>query len=99
MCHGVVITVMSLCGNKLKYCSFFRITGFLDNWQKLEAWFSLQNLLVKVDGEVEEDTLYQSMENLFLTALYNKQNKGTVFKAKLQLYIQSCTFVHAPLVY
>ncbi|XP_077318994.1 sperm flagellar protein 2 isoform X1 [Lithobates pipiens] len=62
-----------------------RITGFLDNWQKLEAWFSLQNLLVKVDGEVEEDTLYQSMENVFLTALYNKQNKDKEAEKKEEI--------------
>ncbi|XP_068107337.1 sperm flagellar protein 2 isoform X2 [Hyperolius riggenbachi] len=52
-----------------------RITGFLDNWEKLEGWFSQQNILVKIDGEVEEDPLHKKMEDVFLTAIYNKQNK------------------------
>ncbi|KAM5192182.1 sperm flagellar protein 2 [Mantella aurantiaca] len=62
-----------------------RITGFLDNWPKLEAWFLQQNILVNVDGEVEEDTLYQIMENVFLTALYNKENKDKETEKKEEI--------------
>lgn len=52
-----------------------RIKGFLDNWQKLEMWFSRQpNTLVKVNGEVEEDVLCKKIEEVFLCALYNKQH-------------------------
>ncbi|XP_072272687.1 sperm flagellar protein 2 isoform X2 [Pyxicephalus adspersus] len=62
-----------------------RITGFIDNWQKLEPWFSLQNILVKVDGEVKEDTLYHVMENVFLTSLYNKKNKDKETEKKEEI--------------
>ncbi|XP_018418957.1 PREDICTED: sperm flagellar protein 2 [Nanorana parkeri] len=62
-----------------------RITGFLDNWPKLEAWFSLQNILVKVDGEVDKDSLYHIMENAFLTALYYKQNKDIETEKKEEI--------------
>ncbi|XP_073400028.1 sperm flagellar protein 2 isoform X2 [Dendrobates tinctorius] len=54
-----------------------RIKGFLDNWQRLETWFSAQpNVLVKVNGDVEEGVLCKTMEEVYLSALYNKQNQG-----------------------
>ncbi|XP_056402639.1 sperm flagellar protein 2 isoform X2 [Hyla sarda] len=53
-----------------------RIKGFLDNWPKLEMWFSAQpDILVKVNGEVEDDVLCKKIEEVFLSALYNKQNQ------------------------
>ncbi|XP_053555644.1 sperm flagellar protein 2 [Bombina bombina] len=53
-----------------------RIAGFLDNWEQLETWFSVkQNILVKVDGEVEEAVLCKKMEEVFLTAMHSKENK------------------------
>ncbi|KAM4808360.1 sperm flagellar protein 2 [Rhinophrynus dorsalis] len=54
-----------------------RITGFLDRWPKLESWFSeQQSILIKVNGDVEEDVLYKKMEEVFLRAIVNKQNKA-----------------------
>ncbi|KAG8456725.1 hypothetical protein GDO86_002490, partial [Hymenochirus boettgeri] len=54
-----------------------RLTGFLDSWKNLENWFSeQQNVLIKVNGEVEVDILCKKVEEVFLTALYNKQNQG-----------------------
>ncbi|XP_069819162.1 sperm flagellar protein 2 isoform X2 [Dendropsophus ebraccatus] len=54
-----------------------RIKGFLDNWGPLELWFSAQpDILVKVNGEVEEDVLCKKMEEVFLSALYNKQHQA-----------------------
>ncbi|XP_077137805.1 sperm flagellar protein 2 [Ranitomeya variabilis] len=54
-----------------------RIKGFLDNWQRLETWFSAQpNILVKVNGDVELGVLCKKMEEVYLSALYNKQNEG-----------------------
>ncbi|XP_073537693.1 sperm flagellar protein 2 isoform X2 [Phyllobates terribilis] len=54
-----------------------RIKGFLDNWHRLESWFSAPpNVLVKVNGDVEEGVLLKKMEEVFLSALCNKQNQG-----------------------
>ncbi|KAM4707183.1 sperm flagellar protein 2 [Discoglossus pictus] len=52
-----------------------RITDFLDTWEELDVWFSEQNILVKVNGEVEEDRLCKDVEEVFLNAIYNKQEK------------------------
>ncbi|KAM4051682.1 sperm flagellar protein 2 isoform 2-T2 [Anomaloglossus baeobatrachus] len=63
-----------------------RIRGFLDNWHRLEPWFSAQpNVLLKVDGEVEEAALCKKMEDVFLTALYNKQNQGKKPEKKAEI--------------
>ncbi|XP_075697993.1 sperm flagellar protein 2 [Rhinoderma darwinii] len=63
-----------------------RIKGFLDNWHKLEMWFSAQpNILVKVNGEVEEDILCQKIKEVFSTALYNRQNQGKKSEKKEEL--------------
>ncbi|KAE8636517.1 hypothetical protein XENTR_v10003025 [Xenopus tropicalis] len=54
-----------------------RITGFLDHWKNLEMWFSeQQNILIKVNGEVEVGVLCKRIEEVYLTALVNKQNRG-----------------------
>ncbi|KAM3939260.1 sperm flagellar protein 2 [Leptodactylus fuscus] len=54
-----------------------RIKGFLDNWHRLEMWFSAQpNILVKVNGEVEEGILCKKIEELFLRAIYNRESQG-----------------------
>ncbi|XP_063816860.1 sperm flagellar protein 2 isoform X2 [Pseudophryne corroboree] len=63
-----------------------RITGFLDSWHKLEMWFSVQqNILVKVDGEVAEDILCKEIEQVFLTTVYNKENKGKETEKKEEI--------------
>ncbi|XP_066458540.1 sperm flagellar protein 2 isoform X2 [Eleutherodactylus coqui] len=63
-----------------------RITGFLDNWHKLETWFSTQlNILVKVNGEVEEGILCKKIEEVFLTAMYNRQNQGRKTEKKEEI--------------
>ncbi|KAM9331025.1 sperm flagellar protein 2 [Gastrophryne carolinensis] len=62
-----------------------RITGFLDNWQKLELWFSQQANLVKVDGEVEEDILCKKLEEVFLSTIYTKQTKGKETEKKEEM--------------
>ncbi|KAI3372718.1 hypothetical protein L3Q82_023179 [Scortum barcoo] len=42
-----------------------RITAFQDTWPKLEKWFSgKQNILVRVDAEVDEEELYKSVESV-----------------------------------
>ncbi|KAM8960886.1 sperm flagellar protein 2 [Pelodytes ibericus] len=63
-----------------------RITGFIDHWENLEMWFSAeQNILTKVNGEVEEDALCKKMEEVFLTAIVKKQNKGKEAKTKEEI--------------
>ncbi|XP_029442373.1 sperm flagellar protein 2-like, partial [Rhinatrema bivittatum] len=53
-----------------------RITGFLDSWPKLEKWFSeQQNILIKTDGEVEENLMCKKMEEVFLTEAVKKQKE------------------------
>ncbi|KAG8599083.1 hypothetical protein GDO81_002871, partial [Engystomops pustulosus] len=55
-----------------------RIKGFLDNWSQLEMWFMAQpNVLVKVNGEVDEAALCKKIQEVFLTAVYNRQHQGT----------------------
>ncbi|XP_078413355.1 sperm flagellar protein 2 [Cetorhinus maximus] len=53
-----------------------RLTGFLDNWPKLEKWFEVQQkILVKVNGELEQGELLEKLELILVEALYNKQCK------------------------
>ncbi|XP_069483223.1 sperm flagellar protein 2 isoform X2 [Ambystoma mexicanum] len=54
-----------------------RIAGFLDNWPKLETWFSeQQHILIKVNGEADETSLCKRLEEVIFEAIFNKQNKG-----------------------
>ncbi|XP_067885195.1 sperm flagellar protein 2 isoform X1 [Heterodontus francisci] len=56
-----------------------RLTGFLDNWPKLEKWFEAQQkILVKVNGELEQAELLEKLEIVLVEALYKKQCKDTV---------------------
>lgn len=41
-----------------------RITGFLDNWPKLEKWFTKFGTLQKIDGSLEATPLYLETENV-----------------------------------
>ncbi|XP_053084890.1 sperm flagellar protein 2 isoform X3 [Pangasianodon hypophthalmus] len=46
-----------------------RILGFQDSWPGLEEWFGVeQQVLVKVDAGVDEDTLYRTVETVLLHA-------------------------------
>ncbi|XP_053304104.1 sperm flagellar protein 2 [Spea bombifrons] len=63
-----------------------RITGFHDSWHKLQMWFSdEQNILIKVNGEVEEDALRKKIEEVFLSAVVKKQNKGKETEKKVEV--------------
>ncbi|XP_053530628.1 sperm flagellar protein 2 [Ictalurus punctatus] len=47
-----------------------RIVGFQDSWSRLEDWFGVeQKILVKVDGDVDEETLYRRVEAVLLHAM------------------------------
>jgi len=41
-----------------------RITGFLDNWPKLEKWFTKFGILRKVDASLEDTPLYLETEHI-----------------------------------
>ncbi|MGH0150273.1 UNVERIFIED_CONTAM: hypothetical protein FKN15_055511 [Acipenser sinensis] len=54
-----------------------RITGFLDTWPKLEDWFGgRQNILVKVNAEMEEDIVCKKVESILFEAMIQKEQKG-----------------------
>ncbi|KAJ1210394.1 hypothetical protein NDU88_005758 [Pleurodeles waltl] len=54
-----------------------RIGSFTDNWQQLETWFSeQQNILIKVNGEMEMEELCKRVEEVILEAIFKKHNKG-----------------------
>ncbi|KAM5330010.1 sperm flagellar protein 2 [Glossophaga mutica] len=53
-----------------------RITGFLDNWSLLQQWFSEpENILVKINAEVDEESLCQKVKEIFTNELVKKENK------------------------
>uniref|UniRef100_A0A674HYF3 Sperm flagellar 2 n=1 Tax=Terrapene triunguis TaxID=2587831 RepID=A0A674HYF3_9SAUR len=54
-----------------------RIAGFLDNWPKLEKWFSVQqNILVKVNGETEKNLLCKRIKEILLEEIAKKENRS-----------------------
>ncbi|XP_077673284.1 sperm flagellar protein 2-like [Eretmochelys imbricata] len=56
-----------------------RIAGFLDNWPKLEKWFSVQqNILVKVNGETEKNLLCKRIKEIIMEEIAKKQNRSSV---------------------
>ncbi|MBZ3886180.1 Sperm flagellar protein 2 [Sciurus carolinensis] len=55
-----------------------RIIGFLDNWPLLEQWFSEpENVLIKVNAEIDKESLYQKLKEIFATEIVKKKNKET----------------------
>lgn len=56
---------------------FCRIVGFLDNWPLLEEWFTEpQNILTKINAEIEEGALCQRVKEFFANEIANKKIKG-----------------------
>ncbi|XP_058535993.1 sperm flagellar protein 2 isoform X1 [Ochotona princeps] len=53
-----------------------RIIGFLDNWPSLERWFSEpENILIRINAEVDQKSLYQRVREIFSTEIVKKKNK------------------------
>ncbi|KAG8512669.1 Sperm flagellar protein 2, partial [Galemys pyrenaicus] len=53
-----------------------RIIGFLDNWPLLEKWFSEpENILTKINAEVDKESLYQKVKEMFMTETVKKVNR------------------------
>lgn len=56
---------------------FCRLTGFLDNWPLLEQWFTEpQDILIKINAEVDKESLCQKVKEMFMTEMIKKENKG-----------------------
>ncbi|XP_034728689.1 sperm flagellar protein 2 isoform X2 [Etheostoma cragini] len=56
-----------------------RITAFQDTWPKLEKWFGeKQNILVRIDADVEEEELYKRVESVLQQVMMQTQ-KDVVF--------------------
>nr|XP_019838647.1 PREDICTED: sperm flagellar protein 2-like [Bos indicus] len=54
-----------------------RIVGFLDNWPSLEQWFTEpENILIKINAEVDKQSLCQKVKEMFMTEIMKKENKG-----------------------
>ncbi|XP_005325696.2 sperm flagellar protein 2 isoform X1 [Ictidomys tridecemlineatus] len=53
-----------------------RIISFLDNWPLLEQWFSeTENVLIKVNAEIDKESLYQKLKDILSTEIVKKRNK------------------------
>uniref|UniRef100_A0A8C6E7R7 Sperm flagellar 2 n=1 Tax=Moschus moschiferus TaxID=68415 RepID=A0A8C6E7R7_MOSMO len=53
-----------------------RIVGFLDNWPSLEQWFTEpENILIKINAEVDKQSLCQKVKEMFMTETMKKENK------------------------
>ncbi|XP_074526408.1 sperm flagellar protein 2 isoform X2 [Halichoeres trimaculatus] len=51
-----------------------RISAFQDTWPKLEKWFGgKQNILVRVDADVDEEELYKRVESALLQIMLQRQ--------------------------
>uniref|UniRef100_A0A3B5AP37 Sperm flagellar 2 n=1 Tax=Stegastes partitus TaxID=144197 RepID=A0A3B5AP37_9TELE len=50
------------------------ITGFQENWPELEEWFGgKQNILVRVDADVDDDELYSRVESVLQQVMLEAQ--------------------------
>uniref|UniRef100_A0A452GAE1 Sperm flagellar 2 n=1 Tax=Capra hircus TaxID=9925 RepID=A0A452GAE1_CAPHI len=53
-----------------------RIVGFLDNWPSLEQWFTEpENILIKINAEVDKQSLFQKVKEMIMTEIIKKENK------------------------
>ncbi|XP_073747123.1 sperm flagellar protein 2 isoform X1 [Callorhinus ursinus] len=53
-----------------------RIIGFLDNWPLLEQWFTEpENILIKINAEVDKESLCHKVKEMFMTEIMKKENK------------------------
>lgn len=57
-----------------------RILDFQDSWVSLEDWFGQkQKILVKVNADVDENTLYRTLETVLLHAMDAAEKGGAFF--------------------
>uniref|UniRef100_A0A5G2RJD9 Sperm flagellar 2 n=1 Tax=Sus scrofa TaxID=9823 RepID=A0A5G2RJD9_PIG len=54
-----------------------RIIGFWDHWPSLEQWFTEpENILIKMNAEVDEQSLCQKVKEMFMAEIMKKENKA-----------------------
>ncbi|XP_028916699.1 sperm flagellar protein 2 isoform X2 [Ornithorhynchus anatinus] len=54
-----------------------RISGFLDTWPSLEKLFSdQQNILLKINAEIDKESLCHKVKETFMAEMLKKQRKG-----------------------
>ncbi|XP_030271688.1 sperm flagellar protein 2 isoform X2 [Sparus aurata] len=62
-----------------------RITAFQDTWPKLEKWFDgKQNILVRVNANVDEEELYKRVESVLQQVMMRKQEDVVLESGKAQ---------------
>lgn len=48
-----------------------------DNWPSLEQWFTEpENILIKINAEVDKQSLFQKVKEMIMTEIIKKENKG-----------------------
>ncbi|XP_051006911.1 sperm flagellar protein 2 isoform X2 [Acomys russatus] len=75
-CRGTPIIQVNNEDQNLRDQIQHRIVGFLDNWPLLEEWFTEpQNILTKVNAEIDEESLCQKVKEFFSAEVVNKKIK------------------------
>ncbi|XP_041643683.1 sperm flagellar protein 2 isoform X2 [Cheilinus undulatus] len=55
-----------------------RITAFQETWPKLEEWFGgKQNILIRIDADVDEEELYKKLESALQNVMLQRQKAST----------------------
>ncbi|XP_062905823.1 sperm flagellar protein 2 [Mobula hypostoma] len=55
-----------------------RLTSFLEHWPKLEKWFTGQQILAKVNGELQQAELLEKLELVLVESLLKKHSRDAV---------------------
>lgn len=73
---NVTLVFHSVCASHIIF-GFCRIIGFWDHWPSLEQWFTEpENILIKMNAEVDEQSLCQKVKEMFMAEIMKKENKG-----------------------
>lgn len=73
---NVTLIFQSICYIHRTF-GFCRIVGFLDNWPLLEQWFTEpENILIKMNADIDKQSLCQKVKETFMTEIMKKENKG-----------------------
>ncbi|XP_051038489.1 sperm flagellar protein 2 [Phodopus roborovskii] len=74
--HGATTNQEKDGDQNLRHQIHHRIVGFLDNWPLLEEWFTEpQNILTRINAEIDEGPLCQKVKEIFATEIVNKKIK------------------------
>jgi len=73
--------------------TFFRITGFLDSWPKLEKWFSKFGSLQKVDATQVTESVQLEVEKILEDTLNRVSDLSTNQRLELKTVVTTCTFL------